>query len=105
MSTFLLVGTVFIVLLIVLSHIPGVEHLVKPLLSGVTSVFSTFMGGVGGWLLWGIKTAWRSRTVSASCVGFRLAGGLRGQGLLSGSRPRNGFRTRSKGFGFGAASI
>ena len=61
-STFLLAGAVFIVLLILLSRIPGVEHLVKPLVNGVTWVFSTFMGGVSGWLLWGVKTAWRSHT-------------------------------------------
>lgn len=60
MSPFIFVGAVFIVLLIVLSRIPGVEHLVKPLVSGVTWVFSTFMGGVGRWRLWGIKAVWRS---------------------------------------------
>ncbi|MHB8254969.1 MAG: hypothetical protein ACYDEV_15050 [Acidiferrobacter sp.] len=48
MSTFMLVGAVFIVPLIVLSRIPGVERLVKPLVNGVTWVFSTFMGGVSG---------------------------------------------------------
>ena len=75
MSTFILVGAVFIILLIVLSRIPGVEYLVKPLVYGVTWVFSTFMGGVSGCLLWGIKTAWRSRTVSASCLASASPGG------------------------------
>jgi hypothetical protein len=60
MSTFILLTAAFIILLIILSRIPGVEHLVKPLVGGVTWVFSTFMGGVGGWLLWGIKTTIRS---------------------------------------------
>ena len=59
MSTVFLLAAAFIILLIILSKIPGVEHLVKPLVGGVTWVFSTFMGGVGGWLLWGVKTAWR----------------------------------------------
>ena len=75
MSTFILVGAVFIILLIVLSRIPGVEYLVKPLVYGVTWVFSTFMGGVSGCLLWGIKTSWRSRTVSASCLASASPGG------------------------------
>lgn len=62
MSTFILLAAAFIILLIILSRIPGVEHLVKPLVNGVTWVFSTFMGGFGSWLLWGIKTAVRSHT-------------------------------------------
>lgn len=60
MSTFILAAAAFIILLVILSRIPGVEHLVKPLVSGVTWVFSTFMGGVGGWLLWGVKITFRS---------------------------------------------
>ena len=74
MSTFILIAAVFILALIILSHIPGVEHLVKPLVGGVTWVFSTFMGGIGGWLLWGVKATWRSHTSLLGHLFTRRAG-------------------------------
>jgi hypothetical protein len=69
MSTIFMWGAAFILGLILLDKIPGVKHLIKPVIDLLSFVFTTFFGNVGAWLLWLVKTIGRSHYVLAVHLG------------------------------------
>lgn len=62
MSTIYLSIAGFIILLIILDKIPGVKHLIHPIIGGFSWMFGTFFGSVVMWLIWVIKVIVRSHS-------------------------------------------
>lgn len=63
MSTILIYAAVAIFALIILDKIPGLKHLIKPVIDLITFLFTTFFGNIGAWLMWVGKTMGRSHYV------------------------------------------
>jgi hypothetical protein len=44
-----------IVALMLLDKIPGLKHLIKPVIDSLSFIFTTFFGSLGAWMLWFVK--------------------------------------------------
>ena len=56
MSTLALYFGIGLCILILLDLIPGVRHLMAPLIKGAMSLLGIFFGSAAGWLAWTVKT-------------------------------------------------
>jgi hypothetical protein len=63
MSTILIWAAAGILLLVLLDKLPGIKHLIKPIIDLLTFLFTTFFGNLGAWLMWLVKTMARSHHV------------------------------------------
>lgn len=60
MSTIYIGIAGLIVLIIILDKIPGLKHLIHPIIAGITWVIGTFFGSTVMWLIWATKVIIRS---------------------------------------------
>jgi len=65
MSTILMWGAGFILLIILLDKLPGVRYLVQPIIQLITFLVSTFSENVGAWIVALIKSVWKAHSVMA----------------------------------------
>ena len=56
MSTLVLYFGIALAVLIVLDLIPGVRHLMSPVVRAVASLLGIFFGSAAAWLAWTVKT-------------------------------------------------
>lgn len=49
-------GGVFIVGLVILDRLPGLRHLIQPLVSGFSRLTQVLLGSGAAWLIFGLKT-------------------------------------------------
>ena len=74
MTTVLLIVGGVILLLVVLDWIPGVRHLISPVVSAAGSGIGAMLGSTTGWLAWMIKTVMRDhRTLIRHLTSRRAA--------------------------------
>lgn len=65
MSSLILWASGFVLLIMILDRVPGVRHLVQPIVKGVAYVVGLFFGSAGGWGIYFIKSVWRAHAVFA----------------------------------------
>lgn len=65
MTTLLLILGAVIVLLVVLDRIPGLQHLIRPIVGWIASGITLLVGSASGWLAWSVKTVWRDHATLA----------------------------------------
>ncbi|QHS08988.1 hypothetical protein [Sinimarinibacterium sp. NLF-5-8] len=65
MSSLILYFSGFIIAIIVLDKIPGVRHLISPIINAITSLAGLIAGSGTGWIAWMIKTFFMDHYVLA----------------------------------------
>ena len=63
MTTVLLIVGGLILALVVLDWIPGVRHLISPVVSAAGSGIGAMLGSTTGWLAWAVKTVWKDHRI------------------------------------------
>lgn len=63
MTTVLLYIGGFLVLVVLLDMIPGVRHLISPLLSGLAAGINFTVGSIAGWSTWFVKTLFQDHAL------------------------------------------
>jgi len=62
-TTVLLIVGGLILALVVLDWIPGVRHLISPVVSAAGSGIGATVGSTTGWLAWAVKTVWKDHRI------------------------------------------
>ncbi len=60
MSTFLLAFAAFVLLIMLLDYLPGVRHLVQPIVGAFTWIFAVFFGSMAAWSFFAVKSLFRA---------------------------------------------
>ena len=60
MSTIYILIAGVIAVLLILGSLPGIKHLIQPLIGGVSVVFSVFFGHLAMWIIWLVKAIYRA---------------------------------------------
>lgn len=65
MSTIIMYFLGGVICLVILDKIPGLKHLIKPVIDFITFCVTFFFENIGSWLMWILKTMARSHYVLA----------------------------------------
>jgi|GEM_PF-6970561 len=63
MSTIFLLLAAFILLIMLLDRLPGVRHLVQPIVKAFTWIFAVFFGSVAAWVFYAAKHLFRAHLI------------------------------------------
>ena len=60
MNTIILVLSALVLGLVVMAKIPGLEHMVRPVIDILFTLLKLFFANASSWAIWLFKTLWRS---------------------------------------------